>query len=203
MRLPPLLKDMRQYIIPFAAYVLTPLLLGFLLVSEKSSYVITMAITGGIMLFFWKSYSFDFKRIKWMGLAGGALLFWTWMLLEGRYPLLLESNSVDFSGTLMLILRFTGFVMITPLIEEAFTRGFLIRFIIRNDFEKVKPGTFTWMSFLITVLFFGFAHVEWLQGVVAALILNAIYYKTRSVEECIAAHVVANALLFSMTAIAF
>ncbi len=55
---------------------------------------------------------------------------------------------------------------------------------------------FTWLSFIITVLFFGFSHNMWVAGLVVGIILNLWLYKTKRVEQCIVAHSFANFLLF-------
>ncbi len=44
-------------------------------------------------------------------------------------------------------LRFLRLVVIVPLVEEIFWRGFLLRWLIRDDFTQVPFGTFPWISF--------------------------------------------------------
>jgi len=82
-------------------------------------------------------------------------------------------------------------ILLAPIIEEFFTRFFLLRFIISKKFKKVKPH-FTWPSFIITVLFFGFAHNRWLAGIITGILLNYLYYKRKEIGPCIVAHAVAN-----------
>jgi CAAX prenyl protease-like protein len=54
--------------------------------------------------------------------------------------------------------RFIRLVIVVPLLEEIFWRGFLLRYVINDDFTKVPFGTFDWKSFSIVTLFFGLAH---------------------------------------------
>ena len=48
---------------------------------------------------------------------------------------------------LNLSLRILRMVVIVPLVEELFWRGFLLRYLVRSEFDTVPMGTFTWMSF--------------------------------------------------------
>ena len=38
-------------------------------------------------------------------------------------------------------------VIVVPLLEEIFWRGFLLRYLIHQDFMRVPFGTFRWGSF--------------------------------------------------------
>ncbi|MBN2141836.1 CAAX prenyl protease-related protein [Candidatus Woesearchaeota archaeon] len=197
-------KMMRAYLIPFASYLLMPAVAYGLQLGGLFSYAVAMFVPGVLTFVFWKEYRLDFRKMGWRGLRGvvwGVIVFGAWILLEGRYPLLSGAglaDVVDFSGPLALSIRFVGFVMVTPLIEEIFTRGFLLRYLASEDWKdwsKVPVGKFTWFSFIVTVLFFGFSHAEWLQGLAAGILLNLCYYRSKSVEECIVAHAAANLLL--------
>jgi CAAX protease family protein len=92
----------------------------------------------------------------------------------------------------MILLRVAGAVLVVPFMEELFWRSFLIRYIIDRDFQKVPLGTFTWPSFLLTVLLFGIEHNFFLAGMMAGAILNLILYKTRSIAQCVLAHAITN-----------
>ena len=104
--------------------------------------------------------------------------------------------SSDFNpSNLNIAFKLLGGILVAPLIEELFTRGFLLRFLIDPDkWEKIAPK-FTWFSFIVTVLFFGFSHNRWLAGLIVGIILNLLYIKTKRIENCIIAHAVANAAL--------
>jgi hypothetical protein len=189
------MKDdkMKHYLIPFIAYLLMALVADFFLKNDYLSYGLAMLVTGALILFFWKNYQLKFKPEFWALLTGIAI-FLSWILLEGKYPLLLTAEKIIPSGTLQTITKVIGFVIITPIIEELFTRGFLIRCVVSDNWKKVPLGKFTWLSFIITVLFFGLSHAEWLQGIVAGVLLNLLYYRTKSVSNCIIAHALCNLL---------
>jgi len=185
---------MKQYLFPFIAYLSVALIANFFLKDPFLSYTLTMLVTGALLFYFWKDYKLKFKLSFWSLLAGIAV-FLAWIALEGRYPLLAAADKIIPSGALQTIIRVVGFVIITPLVEELFTRGFLIRYLVSEKWEKVSSGKFTWLSFIVTVLFFGFGHSEWLQGIAAGVLFNLLYYKTKSVGDCVAAHALCNLLL--------
>ena len=55
-------------------------------------------------------------------------------------------------------LRFARLVLVVPALEEIFWRGFLLRYLVREDFTGVPIGTFTWMSFTVVALGFMLEH---------------------------------------------
>jgi hypothetical protein len=95
----------------------------------------------------------------------------------------------------MVLFRMAGAVLIVPLMEELFWRSFLIRYIIDKNFENVPPGTFTWVSFLLTVVLFGFEHHYILAGMMAGVFYNLLLYRTRSLAQCVLSHAVTNLAL--------
>lgn len=91
--------------------------------------------------------------------------------------------------------RIFGAVIVVAFMEELFWRGFLIRWLIDEDFKKVPVGTYTRASFVLTVIFFGLEHDQWLAGVICGALYNWLYYRTRSIPACVIAHATSNALL--------
>jgi hypothetical protein len=88
-----------------------------------------------------------------------------------------------------------GAVVVVPLMEDLFWRAFLIRWLVNEDFKGVAVGTFTWLSFAVTVALFGAEHSEWLAGLICGALYNWLYYKRRDVFSCVVAHAVSNAAL--------
>jgi len=84
----------------------------------------------------------------------------------------------------MLILKILGFIIVTPLVEELFTRDFLLRQTValeyKTDLNKIKQGSFTTLSFIVSVLFFGFSHYMWIAGIASGIIF--IFCCTRQKE---------------------
>jgi CAAX prenyl protease-like protein len=86
-------------------------------------------------------------------------------------------------------------VLVVPLMEELFWRSFAMRFMIRSDFKSVPLGKFSWFSFLIVAIAFGFEHHQWLPGIVAGLVYAGVLYRSKNLFSPILSHAVTNLLL--------
>ncbi len=93
------------------------------------------------------------------------------------------------------IVRLVELAIVVPLIEEVFWRGFLSRYLISEDFEKVEQGTFTRFSFLLVTLLFASAHTEILAAIAWCAMINVLYARTKNVWACVLMHAVTNGLL--------
>lgn len=132
----------------------------------------------------------------------GLLVFFLWIQMDwtvgvagrpqGFNPTLLPGRELQI---VMTMIRVGGAVLLVPLMEELFWRSFLIRYIIDKDFEQVRIGTFTWGSFLFTVVLFGAEHNYIYAGIMAGVVYNLVLYKTRSLAQCVLAHAVTNLAL--------
>lgn len=134
--------------------------------------------------------------------AVGLLVFALWINMDwalgaatapqGFNPHLLPGQNIQIAMTLI---RIAGAVLVVPLMEELFWRSFLIRYVIDHAFENVRIGTFTWASFLITVIFFGLEHNYFYAGMMAGIFYNLLLYRSRSIAQCVLAHAVTNLAL--------
>ena len=169
------------------AYALRTLLVGGILVRYRSLY-----------------YELSERTLDGLALLVGAGIFVLWVVLEGHYPLFSGATShfdPTIFGTgiclLLLSVRFVGSVFVAAFIEELFTRSFMMRYAIDPDkWAEVAIGTYTFTSFVVVTLFFGFAHFQWLPGILAGILLNLLVYKRRNIFSCVEAHGMANLLLF-------
>ena len=179
---------MYYYIIPFLVYVIS-----IPLIANNYLLVARVAVLLLLLFLFKKFYKFELKFDIFSVLIGFAI-FLFWILLEGYYPIF-GATSYTPESNIALFFRILSFIVITPIIEEFFTRNFLARILMKNDWEKVPLGKFTTTSFILTVLFFGFSHNRWLPGLIAGILLNYLIYKKRNMNSVIVAHSTANLLL--------
>ena len=96
-----------------------------------------------------------------------------------------------------LTLRLLRMAVVVPFVEELFWRGFLLRFLVRENFTAVPFGTFTWRSFLIGSFAFCLEHQpsDWPAAVLTGALFNLVAYRTRSLAACILTHAVTNLAL--------
>lgn len=179
---------MYGYLIPFLVYIITTPLInyGYML-------IIRFFLVLSLILAFRGYYKFKLK-LELFPFLIGAIIFLLWILMDGHYPLI-GKTYYAVGNNILLIFRILSFVAIAPVVEEFFVRNFLARILIKNDWKKVKLGTFTTTSFVMTTLFFGFSHNRWLPGLIAGALLNYVMSKKKNMGSVILAHATANALL--------
>jgi CAAX prenyl protease-like protein len=189
-----MLKKYTQTIVHIAPFILY-LIIPFIITDIFFSYIIKIILVGGILVFFWDYYKIQWKTNYLFPILTGLVIFIIWIGLERYYPLLSPSAPFIPLSFAHIIAKLAGMVLLAPVIEELFVRNYLHRIIIRQNFEKVKQGTFSWPAFIITTLFFGFAHSRWLVGLITGILLNLVYYRQKNIGSCIITHYTANLLL--------
>ena len=92
-------------------------------------------------------------------------------------------------------IRLFGLTVAVPVAEELFWRGFLLRWVDGDDWERVPPGQFSGRSFLIVTVLFTLAHPEWFAAALYCVLLNGLMYWKRDLWVCVVAHAISNLLL--------
>jgi CAAX prenyl protease-like protein len=162
-------------------------------------------ICGALILWFWRDYELRAPRQVWFPVVIGLVVFAIWIApqqffgvaprLSGFDPEVVGTGSAGYWAT--VVLRFLRLVVVVPLVEEIFWRGFLLRYLIDEKFTRVALGTFSWVSFAAVTLCFGFAHsrADWIAALICGALYNLVAYRTRSLSSCVVAHAVTNGLL--------
>lgn len=96
---------------------------------------------------------------------------------------------------MFIVARILGSTLVVPPLEEMFYRSFVYRYIVRPDFEAVPLGRFHWVSFFITSGIFGFAHHEWLAGILCGLAYQGLVCWKKRLGDAMTAHAITNFLL--------
>lgn len=105
------------------------------------------------------------------------------------------------SQPLALWLRAFRAVIIVPVVEELFWRGWLMRWLISLDFESVPLGAWSAQAFWIVAVLFASEHgAYWDVGLAAGVLYNWWMVRTRSLGDLILAHAVTNACLSAYVA---
>ncbi len=95
-----------------------------------------------------------------------------------------------------MAIRFLGLVVIVPIIEEFFVRGFLIRYVDDPDWDELPLGQATWKGWLAPTVYGVIAHpAEPLSALVWFSLVSWLYKRTGSIWDCVIAHAVTNLLL--------
>jgi len=95
-----------------------------------------------------------------------------------------------------IVFRVLTSVVNVPILEELFWRGWLMRYLIAKDFQKVPLGTYSAQAFWLVAVLFASEHGSyWDVGLVAGILYNWWLIRTRSLSDCILSHAVTNACL--------
>ena len=143
--------------------------------------------------------------------AVGLLVFVIWIapdvLIPGYRLGSLFSNSIvghlhssiqpaELKSHWVLAWRTARAALIVPIVEELFWRAWLMRWLIKSDFQKVLLGTYSALSFWVVAILFASEHGPyWDVGLITGIIYNGWMIRTKSVPDCILMHGVTNAAL--------
>jgi uncharacterized protein len=95
-----------------------------------------------------------------------------------------------------LALRSLRAILIVPIVEELFWRGWLMRYLIRTDFLKVPLGAYSAAAFWTVALLFAAEHGPyWDVGLLAGIVYNWWMCRTKRLGDLIWAHAITNAAL--------
>lgn len=207
-------RKLVAYTLPIAAFISGLLLVALLKMIGGSFWVaspeywvfpIQTLACGAMLLWFWREYEFHRLTNIVFVVALGAFLFALWISPqaflgfaprnEGFNPDIFGAQPTFYWATVLF--RFLRLVIVVPLAEEIFWRGFLLRYFINEDFDSVPFGSFSWFSFAVVTLGFTFVHsqADWLAAAATGALYNLVAYRTRSLSSCILTHAITNLLL--------
>jgi CAAX prenyl protease-like protein len=147
---------------------------------------------------------------SWQAVVMGILVFVAWVGLDPFYPknyLLFqdteesiwnpftrfgESSAIAWS---LIIIRIFGMTIIVPPLEEAFYRSLVYRYIVKYDFTKVALTHFDGVALGLSALLFGFAHFQWLPGILCAVAYQWLVFRRGHLGDAMTAHAITNFLL--------
>lgn len=204
-------------VIPFVLFMVFLALRGHFSVEEGEPgklpfdarwlYAASVVVVGASLVWFWRRYG---ELRSWglsLGQVGlsvlvGIVVFVLWTRLTAPWMMLGEPTAgfspVDEAGELMWTLiafRWVGAALLVPVMEELFWRGFLMRWVDNQDFEKVDPASVSIKAIALSTLVFMLAHTQWLAAIVAGLAYAWLYKRTRSLWAPVLAHAVTNGVL--------
>ncbi len=179
-------------------------------------------VCGAVLAFFWRHY--EFKPWRGLGLAvllgcmgivcwiAPNIIFHHYSLTEGWWkhlgvmdrpdgfdPTILDSHPAG--KTASIFMRFVRMVVIVPLVEELFWRGFLMRYIVAEkrgiDWRRVPFGTHHWLSFVIVTTGVTIIHntEDWAAAFVWGALMYWLAVRTKSLGACVVMHAVGNLIL--------
>ncbi|MEI8293838.1 MAG: CAAX prenyl protease-related protein [bacterium] len=165
-------------------------------------YPLQTTLCAAVLVFYWRQYDFGKRAGNALAVAAGLLVLGLWVApqaflgagarVEGFDPTVFAEGCTLYWMTVLA--RFARLVIVVPLVEEIFWRGFLMRYLIREDFTSLPIGAFQWKSFAIVAGCFMLVHSmpDWPAAFLCGAIYNFIAIRTGSLAACVLAHAVTN-----------
>lgn len=197
---------------PFAVFMVLLALMPQLGIPQPWDALIRVVVISASIVFFSRR-TLDFRAPHWLasiglGIAVCALWVAPDILFGPEYRShWLFQNSVTGSVKssldpaerampLVLVLRSMRAIILVPILEELFWRGWLPRWMQNPNFSEVPLGKYTTLAFIVTAVLFASEHGPyWEVGLLTGVIYNWWMWRTRSVGDLILTHAVTNAAL--------
>ena len=191
---------------PFTAFVALTFCQGLFGEASRYWFYFAKTIIGAWFVWVMRPMVLEMKwKFTWEAVVVGIAVLVIWIGLDGFYP---EFGTAGKSWNpnaqfgeggalawLLIVARILGSSIVVPPLEEVFYRSFFYRYITKPDFQSMSLGQFNWMSFLITSVVFGFAHHEWLAGILCGFAYQGLVCWKKRLGDAIVAHAITNFLL--------
>lgn len=207
---------MIPYVAPFVLYLLFSQIAVYYDALYPGLYIVSVIVVGGAAVYLLSGRNLlQPHRNILSGIAFGIAGIVAWILLsrsnldEAVISVLpawlqpgprlefnpFEALSSPFFKWFFILVRSVGLVLLVPIVEELFWRGFLLRWVISANWEEQPIGAYTFRSFLWVVLLFTTAHPEWFAAAAYCILLNILLYWKKDLWLCIVAHSTSNFIL--------
>ena len=124
----------------------------------------------------------------------GLAVFILWWVLEPNQ--MVDAPVITgWVGVTWLVFRAFGSTFLIPFAEELAFRGYVMRRLVKRDFETVSYRLVSVWGFLGSSLAFGLLHQRWLAGIAAGLAYAFVCYRSGQLRDAVIAHAVTNGLI--------
>jgi len=193
--LPPFWQDpIVAQILPFAIFMLSALFASTLSQTPSAVYPIRVILMTGVLALVLTYY----KRLPWridpVALGVGAFIAAYWVLI----PVAPTDDAAPYgqlTGALLVgwfIARGIGTIVLIPVIEEAFFRGYL-----EKRFRLGSSTMWLILAAVASAVLFAVLHGRWAEAFVAGLLFSWVAWRRGNLTDAIVAHATANALIFA------
>lgn len=206
-------------VVPFAVFLALTLCQGWFGEASRYWFYLAKTLVGAWLIWEMRPLVGEMRwKLSWEAVLVGVAVFVVWIGLSDGWlvqqnlwvklglskppaegPKLWNPHAQFGDGSalawLFVVTRIIGSALVVPPLEEVFYRSFLYRYIARVDFISVPLGQFAWTPFLLTALIFGFAHQEWLAGILCGLAYQGLVVWKKRLGDAMSAHAITNFLL--------
>ena len=200
------------WVAPFAVFLLWMLVWPYVSLGDMRTELLRLGVLAVVLLTVSRGIVASLRVTRWLSsLAVGLLAAGLWLLPGILWPGYREQSLFQngitgetvstlpdswLASPLLLSLRVARAALLVPLVEEIFWRGFLPRWVLRNNWDAVPMGSYNTLAFVATALLFAAQHGPyWDVALLCGLIFNWYMWTTRSLGDLVLAHVATNAAL--------
>jgi CAAX prenyl protease-like protein len=198
------------YVAPFATFIGVMALEHTLLPNSQILYPLRFVIVLAVILLVSRPVLQLRPKNPLASIVIGVVVFLIWIApdrLFGYRHFWLFDNAITGSASTsipadmhssiwFLASRTLGSVALVPILEELFWRGWLMRWLINPNFQKVPLGKYAPGAFWIVAVLFASEHGPyWEVGLMAGVVYNWWMIRTKSLADCMLAHAVTNGVL--------
>ncbi|MCE0496554.1 MAG: CAAX prenyl protease-related protein [Methylacidiphilales bacterium] len=192
------------FVAPFFLFMVFLAVEGWFPDQHYALYPLKTLAVGGVIAWYWRSLPSLKPCAPLAGVLIGVAGVVLWIGLDpvlvhyappliGRNPFALYPAGLAWT---LFGFRLLGIALVVPVMEELFWRGFLMRWLIREEFTQVPLGAYKPFSFFATTALFAAEHgPEWPLGAVAGLLYGVWFVRTRNLGDVMTAHGTTNLLL--------
>ncbi len=207
-------RQLPAYVAPMAIFLLLLAAAGaarkiggafWLSSAEYWIYPLQTVVCGALLVWYRRVYEALPPRRVFFALLIGTAVFFLWIAPQTFFGFAARTagfNPDTFGAWpaaywLTVVFRFLRLVVVVPLVEEVFWRGFLLRYFIDEKFWRVPVGAFSPLSFAAVTVGFALVHssADWIAALITGALYNWVAYRTKSIGSCVVAHALTNLLL--------
>lgn len=189
------------YLMPLLAILAAGMIAHALSSGFELLYPLRLVAAAAILWVYRGSYATFDRHISWRAPAIGVLIAGIWLLFAhfviapSAEPQALWSLPAPLRVA-WLVARTLAATVTVPIAEELAYRGYLMRRLVRADFESVRFADVRWPALAVCAAAFGIMHgAMWLPATLAGMAYGTIAIKTGRIGEAVVAHATTNAFI--------
>ncbi|WP_155121166.1 CAAX prenyl protease-related protein [Bryobacter aggregatus] len=199
------------YVAPFLIFLALLAIQKQLAFLGEWEYAVRVAIVAAVIWIFSRKVLDLRVRHFGVSLAIGIGVFLFWIAPDTLFPgwrqHWLFTNSItgevrvslgaeQLASPFLLVFRTLSAALLVPVLEELFWRAWMLRWLIKRDFETLPMGSYDSQSFWIVAALFALEHGPyWEVGLLTGIIYNWWFTRTKSLGDIIFVHGVTNLVL--------
>jgi CAAX protease family protein len=197
-------SQIMPFVAPFFVFAVFLSAQGFFPDQHYVLYPVVTVLVAGVLAYYWRQLPSLNPAAPLVSVLVGVMGVVLWIGLDpflvhydqpliGRNPFLLYPAG---EAWVLFGFRLAGIAICVPIMEELFWRGFLMRYLIKEDFTTVPLGTYQPLSFWATTAAFASVHgSEWPLAVIVGLLYGGWFLRTKSLGSIMVAHGMTNLLM--------